>query len=345
PEVLVRSTNLAFSHRTVTLLSPPGNPWLTVLPVRAAQSSVWIGLTTGGELFRVDLDAERLELLTRLTPDEVDFGQPISLHVDDRGRFAAVANTLGLRGLVLDLGTGARSMSLLRRDYHPEHCRFPLAFFEHAGRTLLVHATDWNRLDISDPRSGTRLTQRPVVAWRAGEPKPLHMLDYFHSDLLVSPDSRWIVDNGWVWHPCGEVVTWSLDQWVAQSEWESEDGPSRRSLCSREYFWNGPLCWVDGTTVAVWGFGDAEEYLIDAVRLFDVTTGRQLKWFAGPHGRLVVDEVLFAYGPEGGTSVWDIATGERLHHDERFCPSAYHPGARHFMTVLEDGRFQISRLR
>ena len=78
--------------------------------------------------------------------------------------------------------------------------------------------------------------------------------------------------------------------------------------------------------------------------LFDAESGRQVRWFAGPVGSLVFDRYLFSFSADAGTSVWDIATGERLLHDAAFCPTAYHPGAGQFVTILPGGGFRLSRL-
>lgn len=61
-------------------------------------------------------------------------------------------------------------------------------------------------------------------------------------------------------------------------------------------------------------------------------------------GSLVFDRYLFSLDKEEGTSVWDVATGERLLRDSLFCPLRYHRGTKVFLTVLPDGVFQISKL-
>ncbi len=91
------------------------------------------------------------------------------------------------------------------------------------------------------------------------------------------------------------------------------------------------------------GYGDDDRELVPAARIFDVTTNQE-RWFAGPMGDLVFDEYLFSFSKEYGMMIWDVTTGERLLHDPAFCPTAYHRGARQFLTLLSDGRFQLSRL-
>ena len=112
----------------------------------------------------------------------------------------------------------------------------------------------------------------------------------------------------------------------------------------RTYYWDGPLCWIDDRRLAVWGYGTDSENLVPAVCLFDVESGRQVRWFAGPSGKLVSDGYLFSTVQESGTSVWDVETGERLLRDPAFCPTSYHNGAKVFLTALGGARFRLSRL-
>jgi hypothetical protein len=131
---------------------------------------------------------------------ETNMKQHISLHIFPEGDFA-VANTRGIGGLVLDLQTGKPTMRLQRDGYHRDMTPFPVAFFIHHGKTLLVHSTAWNRLDISDPVTGELLTVRGPTSYQRGETRPARYLDYFPGHLLISPNQEWIADDGWVWHP------------------------------------------------------------------------------------------------------------------------------------------------
>lgn len=87
-----------------------------------------------------------------------------------------------------------------------------------------------------------------------------------------------------------------------------------------------------------------------AALLVDAREGKLLRWFAGPRVRppkawpprvladsLVFDGYLFAVHDEDGTTVWDVATGERVCADETLTPTRYHRGARAFLTRTADG--------
>jgi hypothetical protein len=269
----------------------------------------------------------------------------VVLRTDPAGRFAAVCTAKGpRRGLVLDLDSGQVTMRLDHRSAHEEHSRFPVVFFDDGGRPLLVHATNWNRLDISDPATGELLTSREPTRSRQGELRPPHYLDYFHAGLSVSPDQRFVAEDGWVWHPFGVVRSWDLARWLHENPWEGEDGPSIRSLCWREYFWDAPMCWLDEQTLAVYGFGEDVDWIIPAVRVFDVTTGEELRWFPGPTGRIESDGTYLFSWDESGISVWDPIAGERLHHDSKLHPMAFHRSSSSFLVLGSDGSASMSQI-
>jgi hypothetical protein len=269
--------------------------------------------------------------------------RPLTLVLSPAGDLAAVAQTYGVQGRVFDLPTGRALAPLVRGDDCAHVSPFPLAFVDYDGRTLLIHGTDWNRLDISDPRAGTRLTVRPSpTSHRDPTYDDPHYIDYFHGRLAISPDYSWIADDGWVWHPMGEVVTWSLADWLARNVWESEDGPSRRDLCWGDY-WDQPLCWLDDRTLAVWGRGGRDRSEPE-VRIFDVPAGTELHRFTGPYGSLFFDRYLFSCSSRSGTAVWDVASGELLHQDPTCRPTHYHPGTGQFLALNPDGTFVTSQL-
>jgi hypothetical protein len=344
PQIVERPTDLTFEHRDVALAGTGLGGIADLRPIAASGDVECLVLTDEGEVFRVDLGRGSVRRLMSAFDPGVALAPTLSLHASPGGEMAAVVGVRGRHGVVLDLEAGRPAMRLDRGDYRFEHSDFPVAFFERDGHLRLVHGTDWNRLDISDPRAGVLLTDRALTPYRGGEERPAHDLNYFHGGLAVSPGGDWIVDNGWVWHPAGVVTAWSLRRWLGDNPWESEDGPSKKDLCVRSYFWGGPLCWIDGRRLAVWGYGNDDENLIPAALLFDVESGRQIRWFPGPRGSLVFDRHLFSFSADAGTSVWDVATGERLLHDASFCPTAYHPGAGQFVTVCPGGEFRLSRL-
>lgn len=277
-------------------------------------------------------------------PDDAPVSDDMVLLTSGDGRQAALAPRHGQHGLVVDLDTGEVLLALDRGDYHVEHCDFPLAFVTRAGRPVLVHATAWNRLDVTDPRSGECLTQREHEPVDDDEP-PAHALDYFHCGLAVSPDGRWIAEDGWVWHPFGITTWWSLERWLTENPWESEDGPTQNSTEGRAYVWDEGLCFLDATTLVSWGYGHDDEWLTPAVRLVDVEGGRPERWVFGvPRGALYADvERRHLIAVSSGVSVWDLDTGERLLDAPGQGARTYHPDA-HALIDLVEGQLRRTRI-
>ncbi len=329
--------NLSFAHTAVDPRGLAPGRIVALAPLDRLPGHAWVALTTDGALLRLDLLTTTVTTLAQVRTSLL--AERMTLRLSPDGRFAAVADTYGQHGSVVDLETGQETMRLARDSYHEDVSAFPLAFFVHQGRALLIQGTEWNRLDISDPATGDLLTGRELAAPGGQGAESPHDLNYFHCGLTVSPDGTWVADNGWVWHPIGVVTTWNVRRWIDENVWESEDGPTQRTLCCQDD-WDGPLCWIDDGTLAVW-CSDADPSM---VRFFDVASGQEICAFAGPGGELVYDTYLFAFAPELGITAWDVETGEQLLHDNTFSPTGYHHGARRFVTVQPGRLLQVNQL-
>lgn len=337
-----RATDLRFEHRRVRLQGLDAADVIAVAPI-PLEASVWLMLDRSGRLYRVDLARGNAEPGGTAPDDAVDLSVGLSLRAAPDGRLAAIAEREGRRAVVLEPATGRVTMRILRDDYHEEHCPFPIAFFAIGGRLFLAHATAWNRLDVSDPATGELLTERHIAPYK--DARPEHYLDYFHADLVPSPDGERVIDNGWVWAPSGCVRAFSLRRWVEENPWESEDGPSVKDLCWRSYYWGGPVAWLDATSVAVWGLGEDDLLLTPGARIFNGVTGEEIRSFAGPaRGLASVPPYLVAFDAESGTSVWDVETGERLAHEAGLCPIAQHPASRELLMREPGEGFRVSHL-
>jgi hypothetical protein len=83
--------------------------------------------------------------------------------------------------------------------------------------------------------------------------------------LYLSPKGTRILDDGWVWHPVGIPVVWSVDQWLSGNIWESEDGKTKRDVCARNYYWDHGVAWINEETVAIGGIGDDETEIVEGL--------------------------------------------------------------------------------
>lgn len=123
------------------------------------------------------------------------------------GDVAALVMSTGTKALLLE--PGGRVIRELNRSYYCAAAyRYPLALFTLPdGRTGLVHCPEnYNRLEIEVARTGERLT-----AGRDRDPG-----DFFHSRLAVSPDGRFLLSAGWVWHPLSTTEIYDLSRALDQ---------------------------------------------------------------------------------------------------------------------------------
>lgn len=327
-----------------------------IAPINLEDRSVWLLLGRDGAIHRLDADSSKRTRLASPAPIDEPGRTPWMrhsirphLHASGTGEFAAVVSDYGRYGQVIDLRSGEVTLRLDGGEYHPETVPFSFAFAEIDGRTHAIHRTDWNRLDVSDPATGVLLTQRAPTTFQGEEPPPEHYLDYFHGAILVSPDGKHVADDGWVWHPVGAPTVWSLSRWVIENVWESEDGPSKRDVCAREYYWDHGMAWLDSGRLVVGGIGDDDDQMIEGARIFDVTKrgsprdqwGTRLGWtheistFTGPKGRFFGDGVRLFSSDETGLSIWDVEEGLLTGTMERFRPTHQHLGARELVQLVE----------
>ncbi|MEU6487148.1 DUF6304 family protein [Streptomyces sp. NPDC046887] len=314
----------------ITRLPAEAGEVADLAPVAGAAGSVWLLLGQDGRLVRFDADRSTADTVGSVRlPEEAPHpharpgGAPRRrLHASPDGRFAAVVHDFGRSGQLLDLRTGRVVLPLDGGDHRAYTVPFAFAFTERAGRTLAVHRTAWNRLDVSDAETGAPLTPR--------EPDGARPLDYFHGALAVSPGGTRIADDGWVWGPHGVPTVWNLRNWTAGRTGEAETGRTRKELAHRPYYWNNPQCWIDERRIAISGIGEAGSAirtLRAGVRVFDAVRRRELTVLLGVRGRLfAADGTLYAAAPDG-LDAFDPDTGERTGGVPGFVPTHHHRGA------------------
>lgn len=334
------------------------------------------------ELLRFSPLRSEVEVLAVLDIPDLDSSKPIQLVTSPKGDYAAVSNRFGRYAAVFVLpdlqGQSARLLSRLDRgDYHFDTCTFPLAFTEPEGQLVLVHGSDWNRLELTQIPSLQPLADRPKpdpYAESTESAEALPRLNYFHGKLRVSPDGARIADSGWVWQPVGLIAAWSLREWLSRP-WESENGKSLTRFFQTED-WDLPIAWVDEHRLAIWGRIDTD--LLDeedwaevgdqqTIVIYDSRTGlisraiREVPAYLNsltlipkmdvfPHllaDMAFADERLFIWGHSVPLHVWSLSDpgNESLEQLTEFAfnQALYHPSAKLFIDLQADGNLQAYR--
>lgn len=355
PEIRMRLEPFDPRLQSVPLPSDLGK-LIDIAPVMRAGRSCWLLLSEDGVVARFDADSGDWTELARASPIPEADHEPWNgrvlrprLHASSNGDFAAIVNDYGRHGQIVDLRSGRVSLQLDGGDYHQDTVPFSFAFAEFDGRTVAIHRTAWNRLDISDPSTGALLTDRGPTSYNHGEDRPDHYLDYFHGAIRISPNGVRIVDDGWVWHPAGIPTTWMLETWLRDNPWESEDGPTLSSICQRFYDWDRPLAWIDDDRIAIGGLGDDDREMIDGARIFDLSSKelgplsppaawsppREVASFAGPAGSFSSDGRYLFSSDGSGLSRWSLTDGCCTGHLPGFQPRYHHRGARELVQLVD----------
>jgi len=332
------------------------NTIVDIAPVDQESRSIWLMVAEDGRLLWHNAHTRESQVVGQIDLPLEPVSNPFAghsrawrLHASRDGSFAAVVSDYGRYGQVIDLRSGKITINLDGGDYHAETVPFSFRFALSQGRVVVIHRTAWNRLDVADALSGQLLTQRHPTAYQTGEQRPEHYLDYFHGALYLSPKGTRILDDGWAWHPVGIPVVWNVDQWLSENVWESEDGRTRIELCTRTYYWDHGVAWLDEETVAIGGVGDDDDEMVDGARIFDLTSprsasdtrrsdwrsAREIAVFAGPSGRFFSDGKWLYSASQSGLTRWDPKTGTQNGHMDKFIPTHQHLGAGELAQLSE----------
>ncbi len=281
----------------------------------AALPAGWLALTANGLVEVSDSgDARQREevVLADEAPNGWEQSRRPALHTSADGRFAAVVTDYGAVGAVIELSTGSVVSLLDRHDYHARTTPFPVAFTRLGDDTVVIAATEWNRLDAFDAATGRLLTARDTAE---------HYLDYFHGTLALSPSGRWLFDDGWVWQPRGIRTAIDVDGWLAGDTSAAEHG---RTIGHSDD-WDQPAAWLDDDTIAIQRLGLDAATMLDGVQLVHVPSGAITAMFAGPAGPMWSHHRLLYVASPAGLEIWSPAEEARIGLIDDFHPTAQNP--------------------
>jgi hypothetical protein len=123
--------------------------------------------------------------------------------VEVAGKSAVLYEKYGTKAILLRAQDLHLVRELNRSYYHAKDYAFPIVPFQLPdGRDAIIHCPqDYCSLDVELAESGEILTKRDYQS-----------RDYFHSNLQVSLDGRYLVELAWVWQPWNVVVCYDLQQ-------------------------------------------------------------------------------------------------------------------------------------
>ena len=237
----------------------------TRISIPRVRSLVWHGNTLfdwvdGGRQFTLDGE---------IRDGRVRYAFPFDAAVaSPSGEYSAIYTRLGTKGLILRQGKVLREIN--RSYYQADVYEFPIALIRlETGREVIVHCPSrYNQLEIEDLATGESLTNSTNR----------NPSDFFHSRLAGSPDGKFLVSAGWVWHPIDVVQLYDLAAAVADPRHLDGNGLGIKAWaddgCSAAFLPNGQLA------VDLVGFeldDEAPNSLTEALYLFDPSLPRTPK--------------------------------------------------------------------
>lgn len=119
----------------------------------------------------------------------------------ENGEYSVVYNLLGTKGLILKNKKIIREIN--RSYYHADVYEYPICIFKIPdGRTVIAHCPNqYNKLEIEEIETGKCLTKRDYNKCN---------IDFFHSRLTTSPDGRYLLSSGWIWHPVDHIMVFDI---------------------------------------------------------------------------------------------------------------------------------------
>ena len=170
--------------------------------------------------------------------------------------YVCVTERYGLNASTVNIESG-HVLDFAREDYHCDVSSYSVGFLEREDRVLLMHQTQWNRLDITDLETGRMLTHRDIIYQETDEtetnkwgtfPKmeKKNYIDYFHSLLHISPNGEHFLSNGWIWQPLDNIMCFDTECFFR--EYETCGKPIEYY---RGYAWDRPCTFAGNDTIVI----------------------------------------------------------------------------------------------
>jgi len=170
------------------------------IPVTFLKTICWVGNSivgwaSAGKRYTFDGKTDQL--------GETSFGFGDSAITSTDGQYAFIYQKLGTKGLLLKNGALLREIN--RSYYCANVYEYPAAFVTTENETFLIHCpSEYCRLDFEEVETGQIITNS----------KGRSPADFFHSRLEISPNGKYLMSKGWVWHPLDAIKVFDIQECI-----------------------------------------------------------------------------------------------------------------------------------
>lgn len=115
------------------------------------------------------------------------------------GNYSVIYERYGTKGLILHRGDLVREIN--RSYYCANAYEYPVCFLslEDNDYAIAHCPNDYNVIEIENAKTGKSLTK-----------KNRETTDFFQSRLEVSPNQKWLLSAGWIWHPLDSIQLYDI---------------------------------------------------------------------------------------------------------------------------------------
>ncbi len=301
------------------------------------------------DLLKVNLNNGTTSKITRITELHIDSITRLQLIISDCQKYLAITalnrEPASNEGLVINLISGERVFTLADYKYHSEETDYPIAFYIHQGQCCIIHASEWNRLDLTNLETKQCLTLRDINETSEAQ-RENALFTEWAGELKISPDGKRLATIGWVWHPLGLAWSFNLDDWIDSNKWEADFGNSKIDYAVWDYFWQSPFAWIDAERLIIWGDPETgSDIPEDTAAIYNGKTGEKLFSFPGPTLDVfeIHDEFLLSgNSAQDGISVWQFESGNVV--DELYSTNkmlCYHQCISSFITLNKSNQIEL----
>ncbi len=224
------------------------------------------------------------------------------------GQYVFIYQKLGTKGILLKNGELLREIN--RSYYFANAYEYPAAIAAVGDKIYLIHCPiACNQLDFEDVETGEIITN---IKGRNPD-------DRFHSRLELSPDGKYLMSRGWIWHPVDEVSLFNIKDCLNNPQ--LLDCPQFQPLVGVEIY---TASFLDNETILL----SSTDEVLDEELCYSVLPPKHfVRWnfnrnqfsepvsFKSDFGNLFAIDAYKAWDMYGYPKIIDVNTGEILAYD------------------------------